>query len=380
LLNRWGIEKNQVFLVVTDSGCNIKSAVYNYFGKEKHLPCFAHTLKLVVQNALDDAKNIANIITKVKNLVTFFKQSVSASDELHKICKYKLKQSVPTRWNSVFYMLDRFKSCSDSIASTIVKFPNGPPMLSGSELFSVNNMISLLKPFEAATKELCGQNYITGGKIIHLMYCLLKKIEVVEVGSDLSSELKNNLLQNLKSRFGRVEFLEILSIATILDPRFKTLHCNDAIACSKAINTIKNKIVDLRIDCNESSSNTGNSSNDEDTDNLWSIHKELVNKKTLNKTSIRNNMPTDLRHYLNQPTLPLGENVLKFWDTHGPIYPYLKKIVNPYLSMVATSVPSERLFSKAGQVMTDSRNRLTGEHLNKLLFLGSLSESDWNLD
>lgn len=146
---------------------------------------------------------------------------------------------------------------------------------------------------------------------------------MVEVGSDLSSELKNNLLQNLKSRFGRVEFLEILSIATILDPRFKTLHCNDAIACSKAINTIKNKIVDLRIACNESSSNTGNSSNDEDTDNLWSIHKELVNKKTLNETSIRNNMPTDLRHYLNQPTLPLGENVLKFWDTHGPIYPYL---------------------------------------------------------
>jgi len=91
-------------------------------------------------------------------------------------------------------------------------------------------------------------------------------------------------------------------------------------------------------------------------------------------------MPTDLRHYLNQPTLPLGENVLKCWDTHGPIYPYLKKIVNPYLSMVATSVPSERLFSKAGQVMTDSRNRLTGEHLNKLMFLGSLSESDWNLD
>lgn len=115
-------------------------------------------------------------------------------------------------------MLDRFKSCSDSIASTIVKFPNGPPMLSGSELFSVNKIICLLKPFEAATKELCDQNYITGSKIIPLMHCLLKKIEVVEVGSDLSSELKNNLLQNLKSRFGRVEFLEILSIATILDP------------------------------------------------------------------------------------------------------------------------------------------------------------------
>jgi len=93
-------------------------------------------------------------------------------------------------------MLDRFKSCSDSIASTTDKFPNGPPMLSGSELFSVNKMICLLKPFEAATKELRDQNYITGSKIIPLIHCLLKKIEVVEVY--LSSELKINLLQNLK--------------------------------------------------------------------------------------------------------------------------------------------------------------------------------------
>lgn len=148
-----GIEKDGVFLIVTDNGCNIKSAVYNYFGKEKHLPCFAHTLNLVVQNALDDTQNIANIITKGKNLVTFFKQSVSVSDELHKICKYKFKQSVPTRWNSVFYVLDRFKSGSDSIASTTVEFPNGPPMLSGSELFSENKILCLLKPFDAATKE-----------------------------------------------------------------------------------------------------------------------------------------------------------------------------------------------------------------------------------
>lgn len=60
-----------------------------------------------------------------------------------------------------------------------------------------------------------------------------------------------------------------------------------------------------------------------------------------------NEMPTDLKHYLNQPTLSLGD-ILKFWDTHGPIYPNLKQIVEPYLAMVATSVPSERLFSKAG--------------------------------
>lgn len=382
-LNTWGLNKNQIFLVVTDNGSNIKNAVYACFGKKKHLPCFAHTLNLVVQNALDDTKDVALVIDKVKKLVTFFKQSVSASDELRKISNFKLKQSVPTRWNSVYFMLERFITCSDFVASIIVKFPKGPPMLSGSELFSAKEIMHLLKPFEAATKELCGQNYVTGSKVIPLINCLIKKIDPMEITSDFALPLKKNLLENLKSRFGKMEQLEYLSIATILDPRFKKLHSTDPIASSKAISIIKKKIVDISSDSasSETGSNSMDTSDEDDPNSLWSVHKELVLKKTINEPNLSDNeMPTDLKHYLNQPTVSLSDNVFKFWDTHGPIYPRLKKIVDPYLSMVATSVPSERLFSKAGQIMTESRNRLSGDHLNKLIFLGSLSANDWHLE
>jgi len=62
-------------------------------------------------------------------------------DELHKVCEYKLKQSVPTRWNSVYFMLNRFIICSENIAPAMVKFPKGPPMLSGSELFTAKEII-----------------------------------------------------------------------------------------------------------------------------------------------------------------------------------------------------------------------------------------------
>lgn len=87
-------------------------------------------------------------------------------------------------------MLERFINCSDFVASTIVKFPKGPPMLSGSELFSAIEVMNLLKPFEAATKELSGQNYVTGSKIIPLMHCLAKKIDPITVTSVVSSNLK----------------------------------------------------------------------------------------------------------------------------------------------------------------------------------------------
>jgi hypothetical protein len=91
---------------------------------------------------------------------------------------------------------------------------------------------------------------------------------------------------------------------------------------------LKKKITDIRTECSESSSsNIDNSSDDENPDNLWSVHKELVSKKAVNEPMYSNEMPTDLKHYLNQPTLSLGDDILKFWDTHGPIYPSLKKVV-----------------------------------------------------
>lgn len=51
----------------------------------------------------------------------------------------------------------------------------------------------------------------------------------------------------------------------------------------------------------------------------------------------------------------------------------LSKIAMTYLPIVATSAPSERLFSEAGATVTQDRNRLLGTRLSKLLFLNSIS-------
>lgn len=91
-------------------------------------------------------------------------------------------------------------------------------------------------------------------------------------------------------------------------------------------------------------------------------------------------MPTAFKHYLSQTTIPLHENVFKFWNVHRTMYSHISKITEPYLSLVTTSVPSERLFSKAGNILTNKRNRLKGEKLQHLLFLGSLNLVDWHID
>ena len=88
-------------------------------------------------------------------------------------------------------------------------------------------------------------------------------------------------------------------------------------------------------------------------------------------------MPDELSLFLRTPTAALEEDPIKLWIDITPTYPKLAKIALKYLPIMATSVPSERLFSKAGENMTARRNRLSGKRLHKQLFLSSLAKTLW---
>jgi len=53
------------------------------------------------------------------------------------------------------------------------------------------------------------------------------------------------MLEHLNKMFGKVEDIHMLTVATILDPRFKSIHLNNALSISKAIRTIKTKITEI---------------------------------------------------------------------------------------------------------------------------------------
>lgn len=275
-------------------------------------------------------------------------------------------------------MLERFIHLSDKISCILLQCPTAPPMLSALELQSVKEFINLLKPFEDATKIICGEQYLTASKVIPIVNILKNKLQVYEPSTNIGRHFKKMLKDQFIKRFENIEQVSLLAIATILDPRFKNINFNDKVACSQAINKItkliNSKVIDTTVECQ-----SRRQTSDCDRTNFWSEHEKLVNltmsKHIVNQDS--GQMPEEFRYYLNQPSIKMDESVLNYWSITRDSY--LSVLAFKYHSLIATSVPSERLFSKAGKIITEERSRLSSDHLNQLLFLHSLDLSDWHL-
>lgn len=65
---------------------------------------------------------------------------------------------------------------------------------------------------------------------------------------------------------------------------------------------------------------------------------------------------------------------LEVWADYKIQFATLYNVAFKYLTMVASSVPSERLFSKAAQVLTQQKSRLQAKRVNKILFLQGLED------
>ncbi|XP_011858288.1 PREDICTED: zinc finger BED domain-containing protein 1-like [Vollenhovia emeryi] len=238
LLDEWRIKRENIVAMISDNGANIKKAIIDIFGADKHIPCFAHTLNLVPSKIIETDELISPLIKKVKTIVTYFKKSVFASDQLRVYSQLKLIQSIETRWNSTYDMLFRFMELSDAISLILLKCTTAPSMLTATELQTVKEFTDLLKPFEEATKIVCGESYVTASKIIPFINILKRKLEMYVPVTDTAKHLKKTLMEGFTKRFENIEKVSIIAMATLLDPRFKKIHFLDKIACSRAIDKI----------------------------------------------------------------------------------------------------------------------------------------------
>ena len=90
-----------------------------------HIHCFAHTLNLVLQEAIKNDPTLLLIKKKCKDIVTFFHQSGNTAEKLRVVQRQigiqekKLIQEVETRWNSTFYMFERIVEQHQAVTTAL---------------------------------------------------------------------------------------------------------------------------------------------------------------------------------------------------------------------------------------------------------------------
>ncbi|XP_022818894.1 zinc finger BED domain-containing protein 1-like [Spodoptera litura] len=184
------------------------------------------------------------------------------------------------------------------------------------------------------------------------------------------TQMTEVLIHEINSRFAGVEENNILAESTILDPRFKKYGFTNEFAYGRACANLKSQAGRIVIDAQHPTipEPTNSSPPSKRKRSIWDEFDEQVGDilKNINPTA---GGIIEVDKYLEEPLLPRSQDPAKWWFSKKEAYPRLYKLFLKRLCIVATSVPSERIFSKAGQVIVDRRNRLSGKKVSQILFL-----------
>ncbi|CAH0549894.1 unnamed protein product [Brassicogethes aeneus] len=404
----WGIDERKVSAIVTDNAPNIVAAAKEAYGSNKHLGCFAHILNLIpsaalgtkkVDNeAIENVPGVPELIAKVKKIVRFSHDSYNFGNAIKRIQMetgktegqvLRLLQSVPTRWGSTFKMCDRFLLLQGVIAAAAVEFSE-VEMQSGSELKTLGAIRDILQPVHLATTEISEETNPTASKVIPLIASIFRAVEAVELphNNEMARKFKTFLLQELKRRCGNIEDNMVMAMATLVDPRFAKKRFRSALSASRAITFLETEIIrEIKKENAEVLEQEESSGIDSFTgpaakkakNVLWEYHDDDVESSRANMLEdLKNAARAEIKAYTDRKLSPRNANPFEEWTKIAHLYPHIYKLARVYLPILATSVPSERLFSLAGLIVDDRGSRLSSEHLQQRIFLASIDDKFWN--
>ncbi|GET63171.1 zinc finger BED domain-containing protein RICESLEEPER 2-like [Rhizophagus irregularis DAOM 181602=DAOM 197198] len=331
---------NNILALTTDNGSNM-IACGNQLATEldqefnnmafTHYRCAAHIINLAVKAGMS---HVGNEIKKLRQFVVKIKNSPLFLDKLSEICTLKkvkfLKPilDIDIRWNSTYFMINRqilMQGVSELLATTNVE-ELGDLFPTISEWQHIKELAKVLEPMYEATNLLSSSKNPTQGDIRLVFNGMFKKLDHYQRGNHHTQK----------------------AIASAIYPRYKT-----TLFSHNDITEIISKLQELYLSYLPLNNQTIPSAP------ARSSRDYFLN--LLNPNNIRQEVSHDeLDRYLNSP-VDSNTGSLIWWKTYEKDYPVLSQIAKDYLTIQATSVPSERAFSISGLTISKTRNRLDPE-------------------
>ncbi|XP_011403457.1 PREDICTED: zinc finger BED domain-containing protein 1-like [Amphimedon queenslandica] len=341
-----------------------------------HLPCFTHSLNLVVQTTIRNDDHLTHVQQKCKDTVSQFHRSVKSAEKQRDIQKqlslpeHKLVQEVTTKWNStyMYLMFQRIFEQKDVLTTALCLTDQNHLCLIDDKKSLISDSLSVLGTFLEPTVNILGNKYITTSLIIPLVN--LQKAMI----SHNSIPLATKLLSELPHSFAPVEGAFITAVTTLLDPRFKKLPFSTAASSDHAVSRITNEVANLLTASTTTSESDEVSPSHADglttvaSSSLWNSFDASVYDSTSHKRAQSQNT-IEVRRFFEEPKIDRTRDPSQLWKQDEAWFPYLNQIACKYLCIPGSSLPSKRLFSNGGQLVFEIRSRLKPENIDKMVFL-----------
>ncbi|KAL7829121.1 hypothetical protein SRHO_G00327550 [Serrasalmus rhombeus] len=240
-----------------------------------------------------------------------------------------------------------------------------------------------------ATTVLCEEKSPTVSLIVPLKSMIEQSMTPNDGDSTTVANTKTAILTNIANRYSGDAFNYLVE-CTVLDPRFRT-QCKDQDQCKAVFLRVQNKAEQLlqkqttAEEREEGAAGGAHCPTHSREETVRDDEPEVIGpvpKKTALEDLLGNSFSTEpegsnsskqaereVENYRKEASIPLSGCPLKWWQEHCSRYPLLSQLAKACLSVPATSVPSERIFSTAGDVVNAQRSQLLPENVDMLIFL-----------
>uniref|UniRef100_A0A7M4FBM7 BED-type domain-containing protein n=1 Tax=Crocodylus porosus TaxID=8502 RepID=A0A7M4FBM7_CROPO len=374
--------------MVTDNGANMVKAVCdaNFVG----ICCVAHRFHLIVRDALEgdraaggSASTTSKLISKCRKLAGYFHQSIKGGKMLQEkqaelsIPQHKIMLDVETRWSSTYLMLERLVEQQKAIHEMALLEElgiSGP--LHKMEWDTISQILVVLKPFLEATESLSAGDALLSQVIpvVKELENRMEKFQGIDApgwGRPLSPDVQA-LVRRMKEGIRRwldpLRSSTVHVLAAMCDPRVKGSVCSSQTLdhwTEVLVNRVREAEGQRQGDVDEgdplSRASTPATSQPPPPQPLPMWAKgvaSMLGSRGTRPHHQAGSAEASVTIYLDEDVEPLDCDPLAYWATRSQMWPDLATVAREHLSCPPASVPSERVFSIAGDVVTPHRTCL----------------------
>ena len=211
---------------------------------------------------------------------------------------------------------------------------------------------------------------------------LKSKLSPCSSDNHIATNMKQVMVDDLENRYSSPRISEVLDICSFLDPRFKSRYLENkentisliTEECVTSLEGFDNSPEPIIVDKQQHTTSSVSPPSKKSkglSAIIRNIEEENGDTESLPVTSLtcEQRASNEINSYLDFPIAKPETSPLVWWKTECRRFPTLSRLAVKYLCICGTSVPSERVFSRGGQIVSAHRSRLHPKNVNKLIFL-----------